>query len=73
MMLAGGGVQGGRVIGETDAEGALVKSRPVTVPDLFASVCHATALDPTKTFYTNGRPITIADPAGAVVREMFEA
>jgi hypothetical protein len=73
LMLAGGGVRGGRAIGATDAGGEAVQEDPVTVPDLFASFCHALAVDPRKTFHTNGRPITIADPAGRVVSDMFAA
>lgn len=70
--LAGGGVQGGRVIGATDEKGAAVKERPVGVPDLFASLLHATGME-NKTFHTNGRPITLVDKAGVPVRELFTA
>jgi hypothetical protein len=74
VMLGGGGVQGGRVIGATDANGERVTDRPVTVPDLFASIAHSTAIDPAKTFQMkNGRPISFVDPAGVPVRELFEA
>lgn len=71
MWLAGGGVQGGRVIGATDAQGERVIERPVTVPDLFASLAHATALDAEKIYYSNGRPNFLVDKAGRVVRELF--
>ena len=33
--LGGGGIQGGRVVGETDRLGATIVKDPVTVPDLF--------------------------------------
>ena len=43
-------------------------------PELFASLAHATGIDPAKTFVMpNGRPITFVDPAGAPIRELFEA
>ncbi len=70
--LAGGGVQGGRVIGATDALGEAVKERPVTVPDLFASLLHATGME-NRLFHANGRPITLADKAGVPVKELFSA
>src|SRR5690606_15263633 len=37
--LAGGGVRGGQIIGETDAGGVEVKDRPLTVSDLFRTFC----------------------------------
>src|SRR5437667_12074409 len=39
--LAGAGVRGGRVLGATSATGQDVTARPVTVPDLFCTFCHA--------------------------------
>src|SRR3954471_10688227 len=35
VLLAGGGVKGGQVVGSTDNDGAEVRDRPVTVPDLY--------------------------------------
>jgi uncharacterized protein (DUF1501 family) len=69
--LAGGGVQGGRVIGASNADGTDVKDRPVTVPDLLASICHALKVDPNKEAMTPvGRPIKVVD-GGKPVRELF--
>jgi hypothetical protein len=69
--LAGGGVQGGRVIGASNADGTDVKDRPVTVPDLLASICHALKVDPNKESMTPvGRPIKVVD-GGKPVRELF--
>jgi Protein of unknown function (DUF1501) len=69
--LAGGGVRGGRVIGATSATGTDVTARPVTVPDLFCTFCHALGLDPRKENLTPlGRPIRIVD-GGQAVRELF--
>lgn len=70
--MAGGGVQGGRVIGATDALGETVVDRPVTPQDFFASIAHATGIDAAKTFYTpQGRPIQVVYKDGRVVRELF--
>jgi hypothetical protein len=69
--LAGGGVKGGQVIGASSNDGTEVKDRPVTVPDLMASFCHALKVDPTKESMTPvGRPIKIVD-GGKAVREIF--
>lgn len=71
--LAGAGVQGGRLIGKTSADGNEVVDDMVTVPDFFATIAHATGMDPTKTFHSNGRPITIVDEKGKVVPGVFQA
>ncbi len=69
--LAGCGVRGGQVIGETDATGANVTDRPVTVNDLYQSIYSALGIDPA---YENmspiGRPIKLVD-GGEPVRELF--
>jgi uncharacterized protein (DUF1501 family) len=69
--LAGGGVQGGRVIGATNSDGTLVESRPVTVPDLFCTFCQAMRIDARKERISPlGRPLKIVE-GGAPVTELF--
>jgi uncharacterized protein (DUF1501 family) len=71
VVLAGGGVRGGRVIGSTDAKGEQVKDRPVTVPDLYATLLSVFGVDPHKAYRApGGRPIKLADK-GKVVKELF--
>jgi hypothetical protein len=69
-VLAGGGIQGGQAIGTTSPDGLKVIGRPVTVPDLVATLCHALGIDPKIQNVSNvGRPIRIADPAAKPVME----
>jgi len=69
--LAGCGVQGGRVVGATDAEGTQVADRPVTVPDLFRTFCQALEIDADKERISSlGRPLKIVE-GGSVVSELF--
>ena len=69
--LAGGGVKGGQVIGTSSVDGSEVKDRPVSVPDLMASLCHALHVDAAKEVQTSiGRPIKVVD-GGKVVGELF--
>lgn len=69
--LAGGGVKGGRVIGATDAEGNSIVERPVSVPDLFTTFCHALKINPRKENHGPlARPIKIVD-GGEPVKELF--
>lgn len=69
--LAGGGVQGGRVIGSTDPAGAEVVDRPVAVVDLFQSFSKSLGLDPNlENMSPIGRPIRVVD-GGSPVDELF--
>lgn len=71
--LAGGGVRGGQVIGRTDAAGADVTDRPVTVNDLFQTFCKSLKLDAKKENMSSiGRPIRVVD-GGEPVNELFSA
>lgn len=58
-LLAGGGFQGGQVIGETDERGEKVKERPVYPCDLIASIYERLGIDPAA---------RLPHPTGKVVR-----
>lgn len=69
--LAGGGVKGGQVIGETSAGGEEIKDRPVSVNDLLRTVCTALHIDANKENMSHiGRPIKIVD-GGNVVADVL--
>jgi hypothetical protein len=69
-VLAGGGIRGGRVIGDTGPDGTVIKDRPVTVPNFLATVCRALGIDPRKQNVSNiGRPIRIVAPEAKAVEE----
>ena len=71
-VLSGGGVKGGQVVGRTDAAGEKVEDRPVTIPDLIATICRAVGLDPKKQNMSNvGRPIRLADPEAKPIEEIL--
>ncbi|QDU91565.1 hypothetical protein Pla175_49940 [Pirellulimonas nuda] len=70
-MLAGGGVRGGQVIGQTDAAGADVTERPVGVKDLFQTVYTSLGIDPSiENQSLIGRPIKLVDE-GSPVTELL--
>lgn len=70
-VLAGGSIQGGRVIGASDAAGAQVKDRPVTIPDFHATLLAAFGIHADKQYTTpDGRPIRLTDQ-GKAVKELF--
>jgi uncharacterized protein (DUF1501 family) len=61
-VLAGGGVRGGTVHGQTDDSGAKVVADAVAVPDLFATLASQLGLDPGESVTSPvGRPIAITD------------
>jgi hypothetical protein len=71
VVLSGGGIRGGQVIGRTDAGGAEVEDRPVTVSDLLQTFCRSLEIDPSiENIAPNGRPIKIVD-GGQPVSELF--
>ena len=70
--LAGGGIKCGQAIGKTSDGGTEVTDRPVTVPDLIATVVKSIGIDPMKQNMSNvGRPIRIADPSAKPIKELL--
>jgi hypothetical protein len=70
-VLAGGGIQGGRVVGSTTADGMEVADRPVSVEDLYATLFDRLGIDGSKKVATpNGRPIKLLE-GGRPVRELL--
>lgn len=71
-IIAGGGLRGGVVIGQTDRTGSVVTSRPVHYKDVFATVYHHLGIDPQRTTLTDpqGRPQHLLDE-GQPIRELI--
>ena len=69
LWMAGGGVKGGTVIGETDDLGWGVVKDPVHVHDLHATILHQFGLDHERLMYRfQGRDFRLTDIAGKVVK-----
>lgn len=68
--LAGGGLKNGQAIGVTDEIGKKVVERPISVPDLFATIHWAMGVNPGKNLYDGDRPVPITDH-GKPVKELF--
>jgi len=68
--MAGGGLKTGQAIGVTNDLGMKIAERPVSVPDLFATVHCALGINPRKNLYSGDRPVPITDH-GKPVREVF--
>lgn len=71
-ILAGGGLRGGQVIGQTDRTASVVVSRPVHYKDVFATIYHHLGIDPHRTTLIDpqGRPQHLLDE-GQPLRELL--
>jgi hypothetical protein len=70
--MAGGGVKGGQVIGETDEIGWNITSDPIHINDLHATMLHLFGLDHTRlTYRFQGRDFRLTDVAGNVVQKLL--
>jgi hypothetical protein len=59
-LLAGGGMKGGQVVGESDALGSEPKDRAITPDDVAATFYRSLGIDPRKEYRTpSGRPVMI--------------
>ena len=69
--IAGCGIRGGQAIGASTKDGSAVDHDPVTVHDLFCSICRALDVNPNHEHISPlGRPIKIVD-GGAPVKKLF--
>ena len=71
VLLAGGGVQGGRVIGASDERAERPADAAHGPEDLFATIAHLMGIDPNAEFFTpEGRPVKIVNN-GKVIRSVL--
>jgi len=68
--LCGGGIQGGRVVGASDANGAFPKTNPKTPQDVLATIYRHLGIDTEAQYMSNGRPIQVL-PSGEAIKELF--
>mgnify|MGYP001173146199 FL=1 len=70
--MAGGGVRGGQIIGQTDDLGYVATERPVSPFDYHATILAALGIDPAKLSYNHlGREETPLFNDGAVIEEVL--
>jgi hypothetical protein len=68
--IAGGGIRGGTIVGESDAKGAFPKSNPKTPQDVLATVYRHLGVDTKTEYLNNGRPVPVL-PFGTAIEELF--
>ena len=70
--LAGGGIKGGMVLGETDDIGSKIVRDPVEVHDVHATALHLLGIDHEKLTYRHaGRDFRLTDVHGSVLRKIL--
>lgn len=70
--LAGAGVRGGTIYGETDEYGYRVIDKPTSIHDLHATMLHLLGVDHEHlTFRFSGRDIRLTDVHGHVIRDIL--
>ena len=71
LLVAGGGLQGGRIVGSTDSRGEFPKDRPLLPGDLHMTMMHVLGVDPKVSFLDySGRPVHAVDH-GQVIGELL--
>lgn len=69
--MAGGGIQGGRVVGSSDDKGAYPKDNPKSPPDVLATVYRHLGVDTQAEYFDlSGRPRPVL-PSGKPLEELF--
>jgi uncharacterized protein (DUF1501 family) len=70
--FAGGGVQGGRVVGASDPIGAVPADRPTEPPEVIATIFHALGLSLDQHLPgPGGRPFPLVDIGFREIQELF--
>jgi hypothetical protein len=70
--FAGGGVQGGRVVGKSDPVGGFPAERPVAPPEVVATIFHSLGLDHQALLPgPAGRPFPLVDFGSNPIKELF--
>jgi len=68
--LAGGGVRGGTIVGESDEKAAFPKSNPKSPQDVLATVYRHLDVDVKAEYVNNGRPVPVL-PSGKPIDELY--
>lgn len=74
MWMAGGGIKGGTSVGELDELGYRIARRPISLPDIHATILHQLGLDhELLTRVHNGRRFRLTDISGTPIPEILKA
>jgi len=69
--MAGAGIRGGTIYGQTDPDGKTVKDGEVTASDLAATMYQAVGIDPRKDYQVGLRPVPLAREKSRIIDEVL--
>lgn len=69
VVLAGCGLKRGQAIGKTSADGMSIDERPVTPPELLATIYQAFGIDPTKEYRVNDLRVPLVDKGTRPIKQ----
>jgi len=71
LWMAGAGIEGGQIIGQSDEFGYKVVKQPITVFDFHATVLHLMGIDHKRlTYFFNGRHMRLTDVHGELIPQI---
>ena len=70
VVLGGGGLRTGQCVGTTDDLAMNIVADPVSVPDLFATICATMGINPSRDLKAGERPVPITDK-GKPIAKLF--
>ncbi|MDG2468378.1 MAG: DUF1501 domain-containing protein [Pirellulaceae bacterium] len=73
ILLAGGGIQGGRILGQTDRQGGVPVDRPVHIQEVFATLYRNLGIDVSNTKINDlaGRPRYLVEDGRQPISELY--
>ncbi|HLG43317.1 MAG TPA: DUF1501 domain-containing protein [Planctomycetota bacterium] len=71
IVIGGGGVQGGRLVGETDKTGCQITREPTKVADLLATIYSSVGIDPKKKYYSPQGSLVKATEDGEPIKKLL--
>ncbi|WP_020468650.1 DUF1501 domain-containing protein [Zavarzinella formosa] len=69
--MAGAGIRGGTIYGQTDADGRAVKDGEANASDLAATIYQAVGIDPRSEYQAGLRPVPLAKEDARVIKEIL--
>jgi uncharacterized protein (DUF1501 family) len=71
IVMGGGGIQGGRLVGETGKDGSQITREPTKIADVFATVYQAVGIDPKKKYYSPQGSLVKATEDGQPIKKLL--
>lgn len=71
VLLAGGGIRGGTVYGESDRQAAFIKDKPVHIRDICATIYHLLGIDPHMVVHDRANRLVAVAQGGSPIHDIL--